>query len=145
MKFRHKAKLFIIFICQLVIITGLYAQEITITEEEKVPFYTLPEILLSGEGKKIDNSYEWLQIRRPEILDMFRHQVYGKVPENGIIVETNGSRQIGTGCVSHKKSSIHVKTHGRVSHKKENHEKNLHITCSINFCGLPYGTNPAKF
>ncbi len=59
MKFRHKVKLFTIFICQLVIITG-YAQEITITEEEKVPFYTLPEILLSGEGKKIDNSYEWL-------------------------------------------------------------------------------------
>ncbi|MCK4701418.1 MAG: acetylxylan esterase, partial [Bacteroidales bacterium] len=105
MKFRHKAKLFIIFICQLVIITGLYAQEITITEEEKVPFYTLPEILLSGEGKKIDNSYEWLQIRRPEILDMFRHQVYGKVLENGIIVKSNGRSTLqfitaDTGCLA---------------------------------------------
>jgi len=86
MKLRHKVKLFTFLICQLNIIAGLHAQEIIITEEDKVPFYTLPEILLSGEGKKIDNSYEWLQIRRPEILDIFRHQVYGKVPENKINV-----------------------------------------------------------
>ncbi|MBE9511237.1 MAG: acetylxylan esterase [Bacteroidetes bacterium] len=86
MKFRHKVNFFTIIICLLVIITGLHAQEIAITEEDKVPFYTLPEILISGEGKKIDNTYEWLQIRRPEILDMFRHQVYGKVPENEIKV-----------------------------------------------------------
>ena len=79
MKFRHKVNFFTIIFCLLVIITGLFAQEITITEENKIPFYTLPEILLSEEGKKIDNSYDWLQIRRPEILDMFRHQVYGKV------------------------------------------------------------------
>ena len=86
MKFRHKVNFFTIIICQLVIIANLHAQEVAITEEDKVPFYTLPEILLSEEGKKIDNSYEWLQIRRPEILDMFRHQVYGKVPENEIKV-----------------------------------------------------------
>lgn len=74
------------FICQLFNITGLHAQEITITEEEKVPFYTLPEILISEKGQKIDNPYEWWQIRRPEILDMFREQVYGKVPDNEIKV-----------------------------------------------------------
>ena len=82
----HKVKFFIIFICQLNIITGIDAQEHIINEEEKVPFYSLPEISLSEKGKKIDNSYDWLQIRRPEILDMFRHQVYGKIPENEIKV-----------------------------------------------------------
>ena len=87
MKFQHKVKFFMVFICQLFIITG-YAQEITITEEEKIPLYTLPEILLSEEGNKIENTNAWLQIRRPEILDMFRCQVYGKVPESKIKVET---------------------------------------------------------
>ncbi|MBA7584336.1 Carbohydrate esterase [subsurface metagenome] len=57
---------------------------------------------MSGEGEKIDNTYKWLQIRRPEILDMFRQQVYGKVPENEIIVETNcrSSLHGRSGCLA---------------------------------------------
>ncbi|HAX92697.1 MAG TPA: acetylxylan esterase [Bacteroidales bacterium] len=49
--------------------------------EEKVPAYTLPELLVTLDGKKIDNSDAWTRIRRPEILELFRENVYGRVPE----------------------------------------------------------------
>ncbi|MBN2666337.1 MAG: prolyl oligopeptidase family serine peptidase [Bacteroidales bacterium] len=49
--------------------------------EEKVPVYKLPELLVTLDGKKIENSDEWARIRRPEILELFRGNVYGRVPE----------------------------------------------------------------
>jgi hypothetical protein len=48
--------------------------------EEKVPSYTLPELLVSESGRKITTSNEWKHIRRPEVLELFRENVYGKVP-----------------------------------------------------------------
>lgn len=49
-------------------------------EEDKVPDYTLPALLTSEDGKKIKTVEEWEQIRRPEILSMFTHQMYGVTP-----------------------------------------------------------------
>lgn len=48
--------------------------------ESKVPAYTLPELLVSSSGKKISSASEWNKIRRPEILELFRENVYGRVP-----------------------------------------------------------------
>lgn len=48
--------------------------------EEKVPPYTLPELLISSKNEKIANSKEWERIRRPEILELFTTQVYGGIP-----------------------------------------------------------------
>jgi Heparinase II/III-like protein len=49
--------------------------------EEKVPAYTLPSALTSNSGVKITSADQWNKIRRPEILELFRKNVYGRVPE----------------------------------------------------------------
>jgi hypothetical protein len=49
--------------------------------EEKVPVYTLPDILTAIDGRKVTTPKEWNKLRRPEILELFRENVYGKVPE----------------------------------------------------------------
>jgi hypothetical protein len=48
--------------------------------EDKVPEYKLPGLLVTNEGKKVDNTEKWENIRRGEILEMFRTYVYGRVP-----------------------------------------------------------------
>src|SRR5665648_10626 len=49
--------------------------------EEKVPTYTLPELLTTTDGRKVTSSRQWNNIRRPEILELFRANVYGRVPD----------------------------------------------------------------
>jgi hypothetical protein len=46
-----------------------------------MPAYTLPELLTATDGKKITTDDEWKSIRRPEILELFRKHVYGRVPD----------------------------------------------------------------
>jgi len=48
--------------------------------EDKVPEYKLPDVLVTHEGKKVDNTKEWEKNRRREILELFRTNVYGRVP-----------------------------------------------------------------
>ncbi len=55
-------------------------QEETNYDEDKVPEYTLPELLVSKNGREITNSRRWNRIRRPEILSMFEEYMYGKIP-----------------------------------------------------------------
>lgn len=48
--------------------------------EEKVPSYSLPLLLESASGREITTKKDWLGIRRPELLELFRTNVYGKIP-----------------------------------------------------------------
>ncbi len=48
--------------------------------EEKVPLYTLPDVLVNSAGKKITSAKEWTKVRRQEVLELFSENVYGKVP-----------------------------------------------------------------
>jgi pimeloyl-ACP methyl ester carboxylesterase len=48
--------------------------------EEKVPSYKLPEVLTTLKGKKVKNARLWEKERRSEILELFRENVYGRVP-----------------------------------------------------------------
>jgi hypothetical protein len=48
--------------------------------EEKVPSYTLPEVLVNSTGQKITKPKKWTKVRRNEVLEMFRENVYGRVP-----------------------------------------------------------------
>jgi hypothetical protein len=50
-------------------------------DESKVPEYSLPEILVANSGKKISNVQDWENIRRPEILKLFKDEVYGNIPD----------------------------------------------------------------
>jgi len=49
--------------------------------EEKVPAYTLPDILTTIDMKKVTTPQAWTKIRRGEILELFRKNVFGRVPE----------------------------------------------------------------
>jgi pimeloyl-ACP methyl ester carboxylesterase len=48
--------------------------------EEKVPSYSLPAVLTEKSGKIVTTKEEWTKIRRPELLELFRTNVYGRVP-----------------------------------------------------------------
>lgn len=49
--------------------------------EEKVPEYTLPALLTTEHGKNIKSASMWNRLRRPEILELYRTHVFGRVPE----------------------------------------------------------------
>jgi hypothetical protein len=48
--------------------------------EEKVPSYSLPDALADASGNKITSAREWKNMRRQEVLELFRVNVYGRVP-----------------------------------------------------------------
>lgn len=45
-----------------------------------MPAYTLPDPLTALDGKKITTAEQWQKVRRPEVLELFRKYVYGRVP-----------------------------------------------------------------
>jgi hypothetical protein len=49
--------------------------------EEKVPAFTIPEVLTDASGNKITSAKVWTKSRRPELLRIFRENVYGRIPE----------------------------------------------------------------
>ena len=49
-------------------------------DEAKVPSYELPDALTLNNGKKIKDVKTWERRRRPELLEMFASEIYGKAP-----------------------------------------------------------------
>ncbi|MCA9434024.1 MAG: acetylxylan esterase, partial [Candidatus Omnitrophica bacterium] len=50
-------------------------------DESKVPEYTLPDPLVLSNSEKVTDAKTWKEVRRPEILNLFAEEVYGKTPE----------------------------------------------------------------
>lgn len=69
---------FLVFLLSPLLLNAQFGR--TIISEEDVPEYTLPKVLVSAKGKKIKNAKKWEKIRRPEIIDLFENEVYGKIP-----------------------------------------------------------------
>ena len=49
-------------------------------DESKVPPYTLPDPLIMASGEPVTDAPTWNKRRRPEILELFTTQVYGRSP-----------------------------------------------------------------
>lgn len=49
--------------------------------EEKVPPYTLPDPLVLKNGQPVRDAATWTKLRRPEILQLYATEIYGRVPE----------------------------------------------------------------
>ncbi len=49
--------------------------------EEKVRPYTLPDPLVMANGERVTGADKWFNGRRPEILQFYREQIYGRVPD----------------------------------------------------------------
>lgn len=52
-----------------------------IYDEDKVPSYDLPPLLVTAEGMPVTSPGEWRNIRRPQILALFANLVYGRIPQ----------------------------------------------------------------
>jgi hypothetical protein len=51
-------------------------------DESKVNTYILPDPLVLKNGKKVKNANTWWQKRRPEIVEDFEREIYGRLPGN---------------------------------------------------------------
>jgi hypothetical protein len=51
-------------------------------DESKVKPFTLPEPLVCKDGTKVTTPEQWWGMRRPEIVEDFDREVYGRVPKN---------------------------------------------------------------
>ncbi len=49
-------------------------------DESKVPNYTLPDPLTLRNGEKVRDAKTWYDRRRPEILELYRSEIYGRSP-----------------------------------------------------------------
>jgi hypothetical protein len=49
-------------------------------DESAVPDYTLPDPLVMADGTPVTDAQQWRQLRRPEILSLFKQHVYGTLP-----------------------------------------------------------------
>jgi hypothetical protein len=50
-------------------------------DESKVTSYSLPDPLRLNNGKRVTNAKTWWNKRRPEIVESFDHEIYGRVPK----------------------------------------------------------------
>lgn len=50
-------------------------------DESKVNSYTLPDPLVTRDGKKVTTATEWWEKRRPEIVEDFENEIYGRLPQ----------------------------------------------------------------
>lgn len=50
-------------------------------DESKVPAYTLPDLLVLQNGKRVDSPETWRNKRRTEILCLFENEQFGKCPD----------------------------------------------------------------
>src|ERR1039458_774522 len=51
-------------------------------EAKANPFPTLPDPLVLKNGKKVTKPADWWNKRRPEIVEDFDREIYGRVPKN---------------------------------------------------------------
>ena len=70
--------LLLVFLAQ----SAFSQREETNYDEAKVPLFQLPDPLRTFDGKTIGTVREWEELRRPELLDFFTDQVYGRVPDD---------------------------------------------------------------
>ena len=58
-------------------------------DEAKVGEYTLPDPLICKDGSQVTNAETWFSKRRPEILELYRENIFGRSPAAGTNVTFN--------------------------------------------------------
>ena len=49
-------------------------------DESQMPAYTLPDVLRCQDGSTVKSADEWMKKRRPELLQMFKNEIYVELP-----------------------------------------------------------------
>jgi len=71
-----------VFFCFALILLYTYsAMSQTNYDEEKVPEYQLPDVLVTHDGQKVSDKEQWENLRRPEIMELFSKEMFGVVPD----------------------------------------------------------------
>ena len=52
------------------------------SDESRVPAYTVPDPLVMEDGRAVTTESQWWEERRPEIVELFDREIYGRVPED---------------------------------------------------------------
>jgi hypothetical protein len=73
------SKLSIALLLSFLLQLGAYAQDET--NGSGLLLAPLPELLVSNDGKELSSALQWEELRRKEILELFRDHVYGRVPD----------------------------------------------------------------
>jgi hypothetical protein len=66
----------------LAVFAGISARA-TNFDEAKVGDYLLPNPLICADGSRVTNAATWLTKRRPEILELYRENIFGRSPDTG--------------------------------------------------------------
>ncbi len=101
--------------------------------EDKIPPYTLPDPLVTSDGKPVTTADMWFKVRRPEILKFYENEIYGRVPEHAPKVTWEVTETVnGDAADNHSAGTIkHVV--GRIGDKPDGPKINLTVY-------LPAGT-----
>ncbi|UEG51655.1 acetylxylan esterase [Mucilaginibacter daejeonensis] len=85
-------------------------------DEAAVPSYTLPNVLLKANGQLVKNKKDWEKERRPEIVNLFKANVYGQTPidlDSATYVLTNKVADAMGGKACLKEVAIHIWNKGK--------------------------------
>jgi hypothetical protein len=90
--------------------------------EERLRPYALPDPLVMANGEHVTSADQWFKARRPEILKLYRDEIYGRVPGGapGVtweVVETDPAARDG--------AAVMKKLGGRVGSKPDGPRMNL--------------------
>ena len=78
-------------------------------DESKVPTYRLPDPLKQSDGTQVSNATAWEQVRRPELMEIFRSNVYGRRPNVDVTIRFVETARID-GAFDGKADGISMKT-----------------------------------
>ena len=76
----------VVFTVTMVLNSGVLAREAKEADndvnydEQQIPHYDLPPLLVTAEGDTVTTAEQWRNVRRPQILAMFSNLIYGCVP-----------------------------------------------------------------
>lgn len=88
-------------------------------DESRVPSYTLPSPLDKADGSKVANAFEWVNFQRPRILELYKNELYGKLPPrpDRTSFELLSCREDALGGIAVRKEyRIHFEMNNGVSH-----------------------------
>lgn len=102
-----KSKLFT-GLCFWLFATLLCAQRNANYDELAVPKHTLPDVLQCNNGERVTSTEQWEQQRRPELMELFAAEVYGRTPDEHIDV-THQIVKVNNHAMNGKATSQQIK------------------------------------
>ena len=90
--------------------------------EEHVRPYTLPDPLVMASGERVTSADQWFKMRRPEILKLYRDEIYGRVPAGAPRVTWEVA---GTDTAARGGTAVMKRVTGRMGLKPDGPRMNL--------------------